>query len=91
MIECRECKGSNFIKTFCHATERFVYDDCWDCLSEEMYALEMQEKITKILISEPSEELLTTVSGILTRAVIEDKEGALMHKDIEIIWNLMRN
>ena len=91
MIECRECKGSNFIKTFCHATERFVYDDCWDCLSEEMYALEMQEKITKILTNEPSEELLTTISGILTKAVIEDKEGALMHKDIEIKWNLMRN
>jgi hypothetical protein len=56
MTECSECGGKNFIKKFCHATETFEYDDCWDCLSEEMYQAELEERM-KVIISDPSEGL----------------------------------
>jgi len=82
MIECLQCKGNNFIKSFCHATERFVYDDCWDCLSEEMYEAEIQEKI-KILISK--DENVTDFTRDLARLLISEP---LIY---EGIWKYLRD
>jgi len=84
MIECRECRGNNFIKKFCHVTERFVYDDCWDCLSEEMYQAELEEKM-KVIISNPSEDILNLVSKVLVKATIENKN------EMKIIWKELRD
>ena len=82
MIECLQCKGNNFIKSFCHATERFVYDDCWDCLSEEMYEAEIQEKI-KILISK--DENVTDFTRDLARLLISE---SLIYEEI---WKYLRD
>ncbi|QDP51858.1 MAG: hypothetical protein GOVbin4206_25 [Prokaryotic dsDNA virus sp.] len=82
MIECLQCKGNNFIKSFCHATERFVYDDCWDCLSEEMYEAEIQEKI-KILISK--DENVTDFTRDLARLLISEP---LIYEEI---WKYLRD
>ena len=82
MIECRECKGSNFIKTFCHATERFVYDDCWDCLSEEMYETHIQEKI-RVLISK--DEKVTEFTRDLARLLISEP---LIYENV---WKYLRD
>jgi len=82
MIECLQCKGNNFIKSFCHATERFVYDDCWDCLSEEMYEEEIQEKI-RILVSK--DENVSDFTRDLARLLISEP---LIYEEI---WKYLRD
>lgn len=84
MTECSECGGKNFIKKFCHATETFEYDDCWDCLSEEMYQAELEERM-KVIISNPSEDILNLVSRVLVKTTLENKN------EMEIIWEKLRD
>lgn len=98
MIECRECKGSNFIKKYCQATERMVYDDCWDCLADEMYEVELQNRLVKILTSEPSEELLTLLARVVVGGVLNNKRTPLQQTllgetslEYNSIWNLLRD
>jgi len=82
MIECLQCKGSNFIKKFCRVTERFEYDDCWDCLSEEMYEAHIQEKI-RVLISK--DEKVTGFTRDLARLLISEP---LIYENV---WKYLRD
>tara|TARA_R110000744_G_scaffold346926_1_gene452495 strand:- start:596 stop:835 length:240 start_codon:yes stop_codon:yes gene_type:complete len=75
-----------------------VYDDCWDCLADEMYEVELQNRLVKILTSEPSEELLTLLARVVVGGVLNNKRTPLQQTllgetslEYNSIWNLLRD
>tara|TARA_R100000781_G_C4040798_1_gene113895 strand:+ start:431 stop:706 length:276 start_codon:yes stop_codon:yes gene_type:complete len=87
-MSCEKCNGTKTVTSYCHQTNRIEYDDCWDCISDEMYEYDLKTKLMKRLSSEPSKELLALASKLIVGKLLV---GGEMHRDDEnMVWELLR-